>query len=298
MNFPGIILHFRMSYRYSFIFFFFTVFTPVSDYSQGPPPDSGSVSKFLTEKTWNELFPHRYNVETKDPLQQNHDFYSFSSFVKAASRFPLFLSEGDERIQKRELAAFLANISQETSGGWAEAPGGYFKWGLYFLEENPDTSASNSYTDTTKKNYPAFPAVHYYGRGPIQLSWNYNYGQFSETWFGKKETLLEDPTLLSKDPVLSFASAIWFWMTNQFPKPSCHDVMVGNWKPREADSVAGRLPGFGLVVNVINGMVECGHAVDMPKTSLRYEYYRFFCTYFKVDPGENISCGIQKPFGH
>jgi hypothetical protein len=37
---------------------------------------------------------------------------------------------------RRELAAFLANIAQETSGGWNDAPGGYYKWGLYFIEEN------------------------------------------------------------------------------------------------------------------------------------------------------------------
>ena len=33
------------------------------------------------------------------------------------------------------MSAFLANIAQETSGGWSNAPEGYFKWGLYFLEE-------------------------------------------------------------------------------------------------------------------------------------------------------------------
>jgi hypothetical protein len=49
--------------------------------------------------------------------------------VEAAKHFPDFLN-GDADTQKRELAAFLANIAQETSGGWAEAPGGYFKWGL------------------------------------------------------------------------------------------------------------------------------------------------------------------------
>src|SRR5450755_4272722 len=209
---------------------------------------SNNLNKYLDETTWTSLFPHRYGFGLKDTINHNPDFYSFKSFVSAASMFPEFLSEGDEEIRKRELSAFLASIAYETGGGWSEAPGGYFKWGLYFLEEKHGKGERFNYTDSTRKNYPPFPGAFYYGRGPLQFSWNYNYGQFSEAWFGNKDTLLENPDLLSKDPVISFASAIWFWMTPQFPKPSCHDIMVGNWKPNNNDSAVGRLPGFGAVV--------------------------------------------------
>ncbi|MGN6540935.1 MAG: chitinase, partial [Ginsengibacter sp.] len=92
-----------------------------------------NLKKYLNEKEWNKLFPHRYGIGLKDSINHNPDFYSFKTFVNAAKIFPAFLSEGDETIQKRELAAFLANIAQETSGGWEGATGGYFKWGLYFL---------------------------------------------------------------------------------------------------------------------------------------------------------------------
>jgi hypothetical protein len=63
--------------------------------------------------------------------------------------------------------------------------------------------------------------------------------------------LLQRPETLSKDPVLSFASAIWFWMTPQFPKPSCHDIMVGEWIPTANDTLKRRMPGFGATANVI-----------------------------------------------
>ncbi len=257
---------------------------------------STNLIKFLNKKSWNQLFPHRYGIGLKDTMNHNPDFYSFKSFVNAAKMFPEFLSEGDEKTQKKELSAFLANIAQETSGGWADAPGGYFKWGLYFLEE---TNSINRpvYSDSTKVNYPPVAGKFYYGRGPKQLSWNYNYGQFSEAWFGSKDTLLQHPELLSKDPVLSFASAIWFWMTPQFPKPSCHDIIIGKWIPTNDDIQKGRLPGFGATVNVINGGVECGNPEDQERTLYRYKYFQFFCNYFNVPPGENISCKTQKPFG-
>lgn len=255
-----------------------------------------SVAKYLNEEKWNELFPNRYGVGLKDSINNNPDFYSFKTFILVAKLFPSFLADGDESTQKRELAAFLANIAQETSGGWQTAPGGYFKWGLYFLEEG-NTGGLNTYNDTSKKKYPGVEGKYYYGRGPKQLTWNYNYGQFSEAWYGSKDTLLQNPGLLSTDPIESFASALWFWMTPQYPKPSCHDIMIKKWVPTSNDVQKGRLAGFGATVNVINGGVECGNGEDSPKTKYRYQYYRNFCNYFQVSPGDNISCSNQKPFG-
>lgn len=254
-----------------------------------------NITLFLNEAKWNELFPNRHGRVSNKSKKNTTDFYSFKAFVTAAGVFPDFL-KGDPLTRKRELAAFLANIAQETTGGWNEAPGGYFKWGLYFVEEKQE-GIINTYSDFSKKNYPPVAGKAYFGRGPKQLSWNYNYGQFSEAWFGSKDSLLQHPEWLSKDPVLSFASAVWFWMTPQFPKPSCHDIMTGRWKPTENDLLKGRVPGFGATVNVINGGVECGTGKDMEKTSYRYRYYRYFCNYFHVSPGVNISCSNQKPFG-
>ena len=87
---------------------------------------STNFDKFLHRKSWNDLFPHRYGIGLKDTVTNNPDFYSLKSFVTAARVFPGFLSEGDEQMRKRELCAFLANVAQETSGGWDDAPGGYF----------------------------------------------------------------------------------------------------------------------------------------------------------------------------
>jgi len=265
-------------------------------YKMSSSRNKSNIALYLNATKWNELFPNRHGMRGKNPKKPATDFYSFKALVEAAKHFPDFLT-GSVITQKRELAAFLANIAQETSGGWVEAPGGYFKWGLYFVEEVEDSS-KNKYADATKVNYPPVPGKSYLGRGPKQLSWNYNYGQFSEAWFGTKNTLLQHPELLAQDPELSFASAIWFWITPQFPKPSCHQIMDGTWKPTENDLQKGRIPGFGATVNVINGGVECGKGGnEFEKTGYRYKYYLYFCHYLNVSPGENISCSNQKPFG-
>ena len=258
--------------------------------------NSSNLPKYLDEEKWNELFPRRYGIGLKDSVNHIADFYSFKTFLSVAKVFPDFLSEGNQTDQKRELAAFLANIAQETSGGWDAAPGGYFQWGLYFLEEGMPGRLGN-YADTTKKKYPPVADKYYFGRGPKQLSWNYNYGQFSEAWYGNKDTLLLHPELLSKDPIASFASALWFWMTPQYPKPSCHDIIIGKWTPTAKDVQQGRVPGFGSTVNVINGGIECGKGDDLKQTKYRYLYYKYFCSFFKISPGDNISCSNQEPFG-
>lgn len=254
------------------------------------------LAKYLNAQKWDELFPNRVGYKNGKHIAGHTDLYSYKAFLQAAGKFPAFMNEGTETERKRELAAFLANIAQETSGGWAEAPGGYYAWGLHFAEEQGCENGCPNYSDTNNKMYPAIKGVSYHGRGPKQLSWNYNYGQFSQAYFGDKEILLKNPALLSSDPVISFSSAIWFWMTAQPPKPSCHDVMVGKWQPTPHDIENGRLPGFGATVNVINGGIECGNNDTLAKTQYRYSYYLYFCRYFKVDPGLNIKCSTQKPF--
>lgn len=262
-----------------------------------------NLTKFLDAKKWESLFPNRFNISkypgTPFSRLPKKDFYNFKAFVAAAKLFPVFLGEGNDSTQRRELAAFLANISHETSGGWDDAPGGMFHWGLYYIQEKGYPGNNSDYSDTgrfSKGKWMPVPGKSYHGRGPMQLSWNYNYAQFSEAYFGDRQVLLNDPDLLLKDPVLCFASAIWFWVKDQYPKPSCHDVMTGRWEPSAKDIAGGRQPGFGAVVNVINGGLECGEN-HSEKTKYRYGFYQFFCDYLHIDKGSNADCGTQKPFG-
>ncbi|CAM0901440.1 unnamed protein product [Alopecurus aequalis] len=92
-----------------------------------------------------------------------------------------------------------------------------------------------------------------------QPSSNYNYGQAGRA-IGVD--LLNNPDLVATDPQVAFKTAIWFWMTTQSNKPSCHDVITGLWTPTARDSAAGRVPGYGMITNVIDGGIECGHGQD------------------------------------
>ena len=88
---------------------------------------------------------------------------------------------------------------------------------------------------------------------------NYNYGPAGKA-IGVD--LLSNPDQVATNPTISFKTAIWFWMTPQGNKPSSHDVIIGKWTPSAADTAAGRVPGYGVITNIINGGIECGHGQD------------------------------------
>merc|ERR1712232_1532866 len=111
------------------------------------------------------------------------------------------------------------------------------------------------------------------GRGPMQLSWNYNYGAFSEALYGDKNVLLQNPSRVASEPVLAYQAALWFWMTPQAPKPSCHAVMAGDWVPTPADVQQGRMAGFGMTTNIINGGLECNQPTNA-KVEDRVGFYK------------------------
>lgn len=184
----------------------------------------------------------------------------------------------------------LINGRLHRAGGWASAPDGPFSWGYCFKQEqNP----GSDYCEPSA-TWPCASGKRYYGRGPMQLSWNYNYGLCGRA-IGVD--LLNNPDLVANDAVIAFKAAIWFWMTAQPPKPSCHAVIAGQWQPSDADRAAGRLPGYGVITNIINGGLECGRGQD-GRVADRIGFYQRYCTIFGVNPGGNLDCYNQRPFGN
>lgn len=219
---------------------------------------------------------------------QGKGFYNYDAFISAANSFPKFGKTGDTNTRKREIAAFFGQTSHETTGGWATAPDGPYAWGYCFLREQNRADYCSS-----SGEFPCASGRQYYGRGPIQLTWNYNYGQCGRAL---GVDLLNNPDLVATDPVVSFKSALWFWMTPQSPKPSCHDVITGQWNPSSGDRAAGRLPGYGTVTNIINGGLECGRGQDS-RVQDRIGFYKRYCDLLAVGYGDNLDCGGQRPFG-
>ncbi|GMJ12666.1 PATHOGENESIS-RELATED 3, basic chitinase [Hibiscus trionum] len=251
------------------------------------PVDGGALGEILSREMFDAMLPYR-----NDSRCYAVNFYRYSAFIEAAKSYPAFAATGDEETRKREVAAFLGQTSHETTGGWPTAPGGPYSWGYCFNEEigcpvlcQPDS------------RYPCVPGQSYCGRGPIQLSWNYNYGQFGES-IGRKDELLQNPTSLKTNATLSFESALWFWMTPQSPKPSCHDVITGAWVPSPEDIAAGRIPGYGMITNIINGGLECGSPGPDARVEDRIGFFKRYCDMLGVGYGsDKLDCYNMRPYG-
>ncbi|KAI4297209.1 hypothetical protein L6164_037104 [Bauhinia variegata] len=177
-------------------------------------------------------------------------FYTRSAFLNAAKSYSQFGKIGSAADSKREVAAAFAHFTHET---------GHF---CYIEEIN---GASKDYCDETNKQYPCNPNKRYFGRGPIQISWNFNYGPCGQS---NNFDGLNAPETVAKDPVVSFKSALWYWMKNVRPVVS---------------------QGFGATIRAINGAIECDG--KSPSTvQARINYYRDYCKQLGVDPGANLSC--------
>uniref|UniRef100_A0A0E0KF33 chitinase n=1 Tax=Oryza punctata TaxID=4537 RepID=A0A0E0KF33_ORYPU len=255
----------------------------------GPtPPTSGAsgVASIVSRSLFDQMLLHR-----NDAACPASNFYTYDAFVAAANAFPGFATTGDADTRKREVAAFLAQTSHETTGGWATAPDGPYSWGYCFKEENGG-AAGPDYCQQSAQ-WPCAAGKKYYGRGPIQISYNFNYGPAGQA-IGSD--LLNNPDLVASDATVSFDTALWFWMTPQSPKPSCHAVATGQWTPSADDQAAGRVPGYGVITNIINGGLECGHGAD-DRVADRIGFYKRYCDILGVSYGANLDCYSQRPFG-
>lgn len=79
------------------------------------------------------------------------------------------------------------------------------------------------------------------------------------------------------------------------PKPSLHDVMIGEWALSAGDVEAGRLAGYVLATKIINGGLECGHGPD-GRMFDRISFYKRLFKILNVTDDDNIDCLDQEPF--
>ncbi|VDP08986.1 unnamed protein product [Soboliphyme baturini] len=129
----------------------------------------------------------------------------------------------------------------------------------------------------------------YFGRGAIQLSYNFNYGIFTR-WLQENNInvdLLQNPNLLltKRDPPLAILGSLWFYMTPQPPKPAMHDIMMGNWEPGPDNRAKGYIgPIFGPTSLIINNECNGEDPQDPggPGESRRIKAFKWLCEYFGV----------------
>jgi len=259
------------------------------------PSNTQLVETIISNSDWEFLFPSR------------HPSYSYTNFLKAISKFPAVCSETDPTTCRQVLATMFAHFTQETGAHNPSLQEPQWRQGLAHLEEVGCDARDCGYSSTcgtTQWTAVAWPCGRtsgggyqsYHGRGAKQLSYNYNYGQFSAAMYGDIRYLLDNPELVA-DTWLNLASAVWFFATPQPPKPSMLGVVEGDWKPNQADLAGGLRTGFGLTTNIINGGIECGKGTETQQARNRVDYYRNFAKYLGVELLGELGCGRMKQFG-
>ncbi|KAJ8567693.1 hypothetical protein K7X08_019901 [Anisodus acutangulus] len=231
-------------------------------------PGFGTLAQDIGSIVTRDLFEQMLSFRNNDACPAK-GFYTYDAFIAAANSFPGFGTTGDDTARKKEIAAFFGQTSHETNGGAS----GTFNGGYCFVRQ----------IDQSER---------YYGRGPIQLTHQANYDRAGR---GIQQDLVNNPDLVATDALISFKTAIWFWMTPQDNKPSSHDVIIGRWTPSAADMSANRVPGYGVITNIINGGLECGMG-RIEAVENRIGFYRRYCSMLNVAPGDNLDCYNQRNF--
>jgi len=204
---------------------------------------AGGLAGILSEAQFDAFFPNR------------NGFYTYQGFVAAAASFPSFATAGSGTANKQEVAAFLANVAHETGS-------------LVYIDE----IAQGPYC--MAESGCGCGGGEYFGRGPLQISWNYNYCAAGSAL---GIDLVDNPDLVSTNATVAWQTAIWFWMTSTgATSTTCHSAIDNG-------------TGFGETIQIINGGLECngGNPADVQD---RVNFYNQFCGTLGVSPGNNLGC--------
>jgi chitinase len=210
-----------------------------------PPRNDVSVANIVTDSFFNRIID-----QTAEDCA-GRGFYTRAAFLEALSFYPQFGRVGSEADSRREIAAFFGHVSHETRH-------------MCFIEEI--NGPSRDYCQESNTQFPCAPNRGYYGRGPIQLSWNFNYGPAGNS-IGFNG--LENPEIVATNPVIAFRTAFWFWMNN------VHSIITSG-------------QGFGPTIRAINS-IECDGA-NPDTVTARVQYYTEYCNLLGVSPGDNLRC--------
>jgi hypothetical protein len=219
--------------------------------SASAPVPAISRGFFITQEQFEKMFPERL------------PFYTYAGVVSALSAYPAFGNSGNDAIDKQEIAAFLAHVSHET-------------YSLKYIDEIDRSNAAYPGYCRPDAEYPCATGQQYYGRGPLQISWNDNYGAAGVALHAD---LLNHPNLVSTDATIAWDTAIWFWMTSV----GSHGYTMHTAMTQSA--------GFGETISIINGRIECNASGAAYRDMRdRVNFYRHFTQLLGVQEGNNLSC--------
>ncbi|QOC21791.1 SMP-30/gluconolactonase/LRE family protein [Wenzhouxiangella sp. AB-CW3] len=213
---------------------------------QRPDPTQPHLGDLLPNTLFDELFPER------------KELYSYSGLLAASGQFPAFATTGSKEVRKREIAAALANFSHET-------------YALTYLKE---IYRGDYCSDSATPCGVCAPGKQYYGRGPIQLSWNANY---CDAGRALGLDLWGQPELVAENPTITWQTALWYWMSRKGPGTmTSHHAMVNE-------------KGFGETIRSINGSLEC-EGGNPEQVQSRIELYQDYVHKLGATPGNKLMC--------
>lgn len=247
------------------------------------PDNVKRVRKLLPQSLW-ETFAEKTahgDTQTKTyidadgesvpwPAETGFKAGAYENFLKGVARYPYFCGENGyfdsaDEACKRELASLFSHAAFETGNTRLEES-------FYWLREYGYVNGNSFFNDgcAPPLDCKTNGWARYYGRGPKQLTYFYNYAGFSASYFlGDYNFLLLWPDLVAYDGEMYFLAAIYYVMTNQPPKPSLHDVLLGRYRPSETcvtledchgvqyDPVSGVKQNFDISIEIVNGGVQC-----------------------------------------
>lgn len=225
------------------------------DDSQGPSPTTTTTKAPQPQPTTTTTAAPKppTTTTTKAPSPGGPALISKAEFVSAAqtkggnpddSYYQGFIKSLEKAgiTTRREAILFLAHAVWETVGF------------IYTKEVYCQTNlqdCANAYP-----NYQGgLPGKVYYGRGMMQLTWDYNYKAASAYLYGD-DRLLQNPDIVGEDPEVGWATAAYYWWAN----------------------VHTRSDTFGSTLKAINGFLECEGGSHGQNRYLRFMHYKDILT--------------------
>ncbi len=197
----------------------------------------------VSQNQFTQMFPHA------------NSFYSYLGLVSACSTYPAFCTSGNATQNAQEAAAALANFAHETGG-------------FVYIEE---INKSDYCSGTSTPCGVCASGKQYYGRGPIQISWNYNYCACGQA-IG--QNLWANPELVATNSSISWQTGLWYWMTQ---------TGGSSMTPHQA-ILSG---SFGATIRAINS-IECngGNSAEVQD---RINYYLEILQILNVSAGSTAT---------
>lgn len=261
------------------------VVTVTSSPSESPSFEwERDICSIVTSAIFDTLFPNRLPV------------YTHSGFCSAVENWnadnpdnQIFAADSIAGL-RNQLAAFFGNVIHESNSLQATRessqceqsqiendvvyckPGGYSS-GSYTdpycsTDHNPSSDPDGCLCGSVAESSVVAGYVEanklYFGRGPLQLSHNYNYIDAGGSDY------CATPDLVATDEAEGWASALWFWVIN-----------TGSTSTTCADYVANG--SFGGTVKTINGGLECPPSGDTNQVISRLNGYCAAASAFSIE---------------